>query len=186
MVLFRLDPYHALFVHLLLLGIPYRFGLLPTGFGRTWLIPESLLDSPCSMFNDDNKCTALEVFCIRDFGMRFNMHYELAWIVWYTMRRSPSTTVAFHKILLGTSTACLLAIVGAQNYPRSAPTSFHFNSKFFKESIIFHLLAIAVSIWAIRMSQAPSLPSMKWSIPGNAVFVGGVSNIMSSAHYLMY
>ncbi|GKY95261.1 hypothetical protein MPSEU_000488400 [Mayamaea pseudoterrestris] len=172
----RLDPYHGLFVHLLLLGIPYRFGLLPTGHGRSWLIPESMLDAPCTMFNEKDNCSALEIFCIRDFGMRFILHYELAWIVWFTMRRSPSTTVAFHKILLGTTTVCLLAIVGLQNHFHPAPASFQFNQRFFQESLIFHLLAIAVSVWAILTSPAPALPSMKWSIPGNAVFIGGLIN----------
>ena len=176
----RVEPHHGLFLHLLLLGFPYRFGFLPTGLGRGWFLPNFWIDTPCSIFNDGDNCSPLEIFCIRDFGMRFLLHYELAWVVWFTMRRSPSNTVAFHKILLGTSTASLATIVWLQNHFHPAPTSFQFNPRFFKESLWFHLLAIAISVWALQTSPAPSLPSMKWSIPGNAVFIGGVSGHVCS------
>lgn len=167
--------YRCLFIHLIVLGIPYRFGFLPTGYGRTWLIPDSLLDPPCSMFDDGKDCTALEIFCIRDFGMRFILHYELVWIIWFTMRRSQSNTVALHKILLVTSTISLASIIWWQSHFLPAPMAVPFNSRFYKEALVCYTIAIVVSVWSIFISPAPSLPFMKWSIPGNAVFVGGVS-----------
>jgi hypothetical protein len=174
-------PHYCLCLHLMLLGIPLRFGLLPTGMGRGWLIPESILDAPCSIFTTygRTRCSPLEIFCIRDFGMRFLLQYELAWIIWFIMRRSPSNTVAFHKTLLGTASASLLSILWLQNRFHLRSASHEFNPHFFYSSVTFHLLAIVSSIWAIQSSPAPSLPkSMKWSIPGNAVFVGGVSSFL--------
>jgi hypothetical protein len=149
----------GLFLHLILIGIPFRFGFLPTGWGYGWL---HSFDSPCSLFRKEI-CTGLEVYAIRDFGMRFLLHYELAWVVWFIMRKSVANTVAFHKILLGTGTCSLMSMLAYYN-----------TMKNINNALAYQITALCISVWAILMSTPPMLPSMKWSIPGNALFFGGV------------
>ena len=72
--LFAFTPYRAILLQLLLIGIPYRFGLLPTGWFRGWLIPDTTLGDKCTIFynnssnyddgggeeNPQSRCTAFE------------------------------------------------------------------------------------------------------------------------------
>jgi hypothetical protein len=163
---FGLTPYRGIFLHLLLIGIPYYFGALPTGRGRGWLYPETLVDDRCSMFQE--RCSSsLEEFAVRDYGVRFAFHYELSWVVWLTMRISNESALAFHKILFGTSCATLLSHALFKNF-------LLFDPQFYSNFVLCHLLAIAVSFWVITAFPRAELDSMKWSIPGNAVFLGAV------------
>jgi len=68
-------PYLCVAVHLLLIGIPYRFGLLPTGWlggggSQQRFVPGGLLGKPCMVFYSDDdselrQCTAVEGACER-------------------------------------------------------------------------------------------------------------------------
>lgn len=199
---FALTPYRGIFLHLLLIGIPYRFGLLPTGWFRGWLIPDNMLGDRCTIFfsgggtaPDDGSslpdeqqqlqqqwCSPFEEFVIRDFGVRFNLFYELAVVVWLTMRQTNASAVAFHKILLGASAATLVKLAWLQNYYRPPPHRFEFNPEFFVRAIFYHLLAICVSFWIVSSYPKSEPATMKWSIPGNAVFTGAVINLFVSVY----
>jgi hypothetical protein len=168
---------------LLLIGIPYRFGLLPAGFGQGWLFPDSLLADRCTIFASSSspsspsfsQCTEVEAFAIRDFGVRFLLHYELTWIVWWTTHRKTNNNlkavIAFHKLLLGTSFATLFFTAWLQHYF----TDSEFNSAFYADVVMYYLAALALSTWIVQNQVKPSIPpSMKWSIPGNALWCGAV------------
>lgn len=192
------SPYHGIFLHLLLIGLPFRFGLTPTGWGRGWLFPESFIADKCSIFQGqsglDNAsattttaiCGELEQFAIRDFGVRFIFHYQLCWVVWITMRISNECAIAFHKILLGTSLTCLVCYAGLQNsaalHNSLLPDTLRFdelmNQSFFNTFLVCQVLAVLLSFWVIANYPKVELDSVKWSIPGNAVFTGGVRYIV--------
>jgi hypothetical protein len=190
-----LTPYRAAFIHLVLIGIPLRFGLYPTGWGRGWLIPETILQEPCTIFDAattssvSGECSIEEDFAVRDFGVRFMLQYDLAWVVWFLMRSSTFSLISFHEILLGASLGSLLFLTWLQNYfqPESTrswwqnyfhpvPSAHEFDSDFFTSMVFFHLLAIAVSLWTVLTHSRPPYQVMKWSIPANAIFCGAVRN----------
>ena len=173
---FGLTPYRCIFLHLFFIGIPFRFGLLPTGWGRKWL--GGFLDEPCSMFSQ-MECSELEKFSIRDFGVRYTLFYELACIVCLAMVRTPTIrAVAFHKILLGTSggTVFLLSYWTPHGLltGRKGPLHEDFSNNF----IICYTLAVGLSLWTILLHPRSVSESTKWSIPANAIFCGGVSDTM--------
>lgn len=169
-----LTPHRGVFLHLLLIGIPFRFGILPTGWGRGWLFP--WLGDPCTSIFDVNECSRLERFCVRDFGVRFLLGYELAGVVWYIMRKTRGNVVAFHKILLLNSMFTLLTIAWMQNYFHP-DTHFEFRPEWFNSVVFYTLAALALSLWTVRQGPPAMPPQMKWSIPGNAVFIGAVVNL---------
>jgi hypothetical protein len=173
-----LTPYRAAFLHLVLIGIPLRFGLLPTGWGRGWLFPETILQEPCSIFDSattsSGDCSIQEDFAVRDFGVRFILQYELAWVVWFVMRTSTFSLISFHKILLGGSFGSLLFLAWLQNFFHPAPSAHEFDTDFFTSMVFFHLLAIALSFWTVLTHPIAPPQIMKWSIPANAIFCGAV------------
>jgi hypothetical protein len=187
-----MTPHRSAFLHLLLVGIPYRFGLLPAGFGHGWLFPDWLVGDRCTLFaqysNGGGQCSAVEAFAIRDFGVRFLLHYELAWVVSLAMGgrrfrrlRSSSPTrsdtkraLAFHRLLLGSSFATLFYTTFLQHYFEP-----QFDSGFYSEIVMFYLAAMSVSVWVLQNQSRPTLtPTMKWSIPANALWVGAIINLM--------
>jgi hypothetical protein len=188
-----MTPHRAAFLHLLLVGIPYRFGLLPAGFGHGWLFPDWLVGDRCTIFaqySSGGECSAVEAFAIRDFGVRFLLHYELAWVVSLAMGgrrfrrlRSSSPTrsdtkkaLAFHRLLLGSSFATLFYTTFLQHYFEP-----QFDSGFFSEMTMFYLSAMAVSAWVLQNQSRPAVvPTMKWSIPANALWCGGIINFFVS------
>jgi hypothetical protein len=194
-----LTPYRAAFLHLVFIGIPLGFGLYPTGWGRGWdLIPDTILKEPCTIFDaatvstSTGDCSMQEDFAVRDFGVRFILQYELAWVVWFVMRTSTFSLVSFHEILLGASLASLLFLTWLQNYYHPvpseswfqhyfhpAPSAHEFDSDFFNSMVFFNLLAIAVSLWTVLTHARPPYQVMKWSIPANAIFCGAVRNLLT-------
>jgi hypothetical protein len=170
-----LTPYRALFLHLILIGYPLRFGLLPTGWGKEWLyMPESIVPEPCRIFHADKECSHLEELVIRDFGARFISQYSLAWVVFFTMRTTTATTVAFHRILLVISASSLLVLSWLQTFFHPTPKEKEFDPDFFKSMVFYTLTASALSAWTIVTQPYVPIPSMKWSIPANAIFCGAV------------
>lgn len=171
-----LPPHRGVFLHLLLVGIPFRFGLLPTGFGRGMIIPKKFMPHPCDMFGVD--CTPVEAFAVRDFGVRFVLHYELAWVVWFTMRKTNESAVAFHKILLLLSVCSLLMFAWLQNFFHPVSRAeFEFDQQFFARCVFYYIAAIALSLWTLASHSKTSPSPMKWSIPANSVFFGAVINL---------
>lgn len=188
-----LTPHRAAFLHLLLVGIPYRFGLLPAGFGHGWLFPDWLVGDRCTLFaqysgSNGGSCSDVEAFAIRDFGVRFLLHYELAWVVSLAMGgrrfrrlRSSSPTrsdtnkaLAFHRLLLGSSFATLFYTTFLQHYVEP-----QFDSGFYSDVVMYYLAAMAVSAWVLQNQSRPAfVPTMKWSIPANALWCGGIVNLM--------
>jgi hypothetical protein len=175
--LIGLTPYRALFLHLLLIGYPLRFGLFPTGWGKDWLsIPDTIIPPPCSIFHLNNECTATEELVIRDFGARFISQYNLAWVVFFTMRTTTATTVAFHRILLALSMSSLIIMSWLQSFFHPTPKVEEFDPEFFTNTVFYTLLATFLSLWTIMTHPYIPVPSMKWSIPANAIFCGAVRN----------
>lgn len=171
-----LTPYRALFLHLLLIGYPLRFGLFPTGWGNEWLsIPDTIIKPPCSIFHANKECSATEELAIRDFGARFISQYNLAWVVFLTMRTTTATTVAYHRILLALSLSSLIIMSWIQAFFHPTPKELEFDSDFFTSMVFYTLLAASVSLWTIQTHPYIPVPSMKWSIPANAMFCGAVS-----------
>jgi len=169
-----LTPYRAAFLHLILIGIPLRFGLLPTGWGRGWLIPESLLPGPCTIFDSTRECSDSELFSLRDTGVRYILCYELGWIVWFVMRKTKENTVSFHYLLLASSTTTLVVLAWLQNYFHPTPTISEFNPEFFTNMVFHHSVALGLSLWTVLKHPRIYVDSMKWSIPANAIFLGAV------------
>jgi hypothetical protein len=176
--LVHLNPSRAAFLHLVLLGIPHRFGLLTTGWGNHYL-PSELFPEPCSVFAD-GACNESELFTLRDSGVRFILYYELAWVVWFVMRKNTANIVAFHKILVGSSMASLLIMSWIQNYFHPSPNSPEFSPSFYTNLVFFHLLAISISLWTLAIHPKPSPGAMKWSIPANSIFCGAVVNFFAA------
>lgn len=173
-----LTPYRALFLHLILIGYPLRFGLFPTGWGKEWLkIPDTIIPPPCSIFHPNKECTATEELFIRDFGVRFISQYNLAWVVFFTMRTTTATTVAFHRILLAMSLSSLIIMSWLQSFFHPNPKEQEFAPEFFNNVVFYTLLASGVSLWMILTHAYIPVPSMKWSIPANAIFCGAVRRI---------
>lgn len=170
--LIGLTPYRCIFLHLILIGYPFRFGLLPTGWGRRFV--DRFVDEPCTMFSK-GECSETELFAIRDFGVRYTLFYELACIVCLAMLRTPTNrAVAFHKILLGTSGGAvfLLSYWTPQGLltGRKGPLHEDFSNTF----VLSYGLASALSLWTILVHPKSISESTKWSIPANAIFCGGV------------
>lgn len=159
-----LNPYRALFLHLLILGLPFG------RWGKRWL------DDPCSLFHEKVECSPAEVFSLNDFLVRYFLFYNQAWVVWLLMRTSTTISVAFHKILLGTSILTLLSLayvqpelISGRRGPLNPDFSFHL--------AVCYGTACCLSAWTIQVHPKAVTESMKWSIPANAIFWGAVSRL---------
>ncbi|KAL7574616.1 hypothetical protein ACA910_002968 [Epithemia clementina (nom. ined.)] len=112
---FCLTPFRAGLVTMILIGIPFRFGLLPTGILlQDWLhralraagrlddklgITSESLElfptQPCSLFQNDmvpssSACkNNTELTCVYDMGQAFLHQYGLAWIIMLVIRVRP-------------------------------------------------------------------------------------------------
>lgn len=177
-----ITPFNAALFHLILIGKPSSFGFLPIGLFRTW----SGLPSPCCMFErnfyDDDECTPFEKFMIRDSGFRFVLHYELALVACCVLGMSkqvkPKRDAAlrrFHQMLVSASFLTLI-VMSCLQYFGSEP---RLEQSFFGGTVLYNLLAILTSAWAIQKLQDTnptySNGNESWSIPGCALMAGAVS-----------
>lgn len=162
-------------MHLILVCIPFRFGLQPLGLEVDNYLPFVVIGSPDSMFTDKD-CSDVELFLIRDFGVRLVLYQSLAWVVYIVMRQSTPNLKAFHKLLIGTSLGSLLTFAWKQNLFYPKPLEKPLSKNLFREITIFYGLAILLSSWTTLVYAKAPLEAMKWSIPGNAIFWGGVSS----------
>jgi hypothetical protein len=169
-----ITPFQGALIHLVLIGIPVRFGLYQINpFGKWLGIP-----SPCSMYEAyQGSCSPLELFLIRDLGYRFILHYELAIVACFIIHRTRDD-VSFqlrrlHRALIMTSFLTLVCMAWLQHFGDDAAL---FESGFFAFHVLNYLLAIGVSVWVSKPTTIP--PSKRlasWSVPGMAVFAGVVS-----------
>eukprot|EP00977_Amphora_coffeiformis_P004863 scaffold1046_cov172-Amphora_coffeaeformis.AAC.18 len=163
-------------LHLVLICVPFRFGLQPLALEISEYVPINVIGSAGSIFESSN-CSEVELFLIRDFGSRLMLYQSLAWIVWLVMRQSTANLKAFHKLLIATSLGNLLAICWEQNIFHPAPPDKPLNHNLFREILGCYGIAILLSSWTTLVYSKPPLEAMKWSIPGNAIYWGGVSAV---------
>jgi hypothetical protein len=89
-------------------------------------------------------------------------------------RSDAEKALAFHKLLLGTSFSALFFATVLQHYAEP-----QFNSSFYSDMVMYYLAAMGTSAWVLQNQAKPSVvPSMKWSIPANALWFGAVINLM--------
>ena len=134
-----LTPFQAGVVNLILIGIPFYFGLLPTGIlshdwfhrpasvvGQRLGFVVDVLDSasqPCSLFavqnNEDansNLCkNNTELRAVNDMGQAFLLQYGLSWVILLVLwarpqRRWIDAILYFHRLLLGYTLVSLLLL----------------------------------------------------------------------------
>ena len=182
-----ITPFQGALIHLILIGIPVRFGLYQINpFGKWLGIP-----SPCSMYEDyQGSCSPLELFLIRDLGYRFILHYELAIVACFIINSRTSSkkdddddnddndddATSFqlrrlHRTLIMTSFLTLLCMAWLQHFGEVA-----FEADFFAFHVLNYLMAIGVSVWVSKPTTIPSSKRLaSWSVPGMAVFGGVVS-----------
>lgn len=163
-------------LHLGLVCIPFRFGLQPLGLHINMYASMALIGSSGSVF-ESSDCSQVELFFIRDFGTRLMLYQSLAWIVWFVMRQSTANLKAFHKLLIAMSLGSILTVCWEQNVFHPAPPDKPLNRNVFREIVICYGVAILLSSWTTLVYSKAPLEAMKWSIPGNAIFWGGVSSI---------
>jgi hypothetical protein len=170
-----ITPFQGALLHLLLIGIPVRFGLYHINpFGKWLGIP-----SPCSMYEDfQGSCSPLEIFLIQDLGYRFVLHYELAIVACFIMARKVDDTNfqirRLHRTLIMTSFLTLLSMAWLQHFGDAS-----FESDFFAFNVLNYLMAIGVSVWVSKPASIPASQRLSsWSVPGMAVFGGVVSYVL--------
>jgi len=168
-------------LHLILIGVPHRFGLLPTGIFQKTLS----LEPPCSIFEHtideivvQQQCDSLEEFSIREFGYQFTIHFELSIVACFIINAACSDTGVkdkklrhFNMILVMISSITLLTLACVQNYAEA-----RLETHLFSRIVLYHLLAIFLSWRVVRMGfNFQPLPSYSWSIPGFSILIGAVS-----------
>ena len=138
-----------------------------------------------SVEENTKTCSDVELFAISDFGVRYILFYQLAWVVALLMRTSTNVAVAFHKILLGTSIGTMLVLaymqpklISGRREPLDADFSFQW--------ALCYCLACGLSFWTILVHPKATPESMKWSIPANAIFSGGVRTIASWSSHAVF
>ena len=167
--LLGLSPLRAAILHLILLGIPLRCGLLPTG----WL-PDYLSEPMFAV----SESSDIELFVARDMGVKFMTWFELVGVVIWVLARAKDSVVPLHKILLASTFLTLLSVSWVQNYLHRSPHAPEFEERFYTRTVVCLGTASALSLWTVLLYPDP-VPGtrMKWSIPANAIFWGGVSSI---------
>ena len=183
-----ITPFQGALIHLLLIGVPTRFGLyLINPFGEWLGIP-----SPCSIYeNYKGSCSPLELFLIRDLGYRFILHYELSIVACFLMGGKTTTTTTsnrkendddndydssvplrrLHRTFIETSFLTLVCMAWLQHFGTVA-----LEADFFAFLVLNYLLAIGISVWVSKPTTIPSSKRLaSWSVPGMAVLGGVVS-----------
>jgi hypothetical protein len=182
-----LTPRRTAFLHLVLIGIPFRFGLRPTDWGNRfssskllWIYSDHL-DGPCAMFEHfpDESCrNATEYFAIHDFAARYIVQHSFMWVVWWVLLSCPidADVVSFHFLLILSTFASAVSFVILQHVMLLNASFGHaLDHSFFSGFMLYHLLSIGLSVWTIVARPTLRTESMTWSIPANALFCGGVS-----------
>lgn len=186
----QVTPFRAAFLHLILIGLPVGLGVIPLWDTSIhgWMGAKffsGLCQPSSSMYNDrllkENRALSspLEAFAVQDMGMRFIYQYELSLVACMLLRNSRSGMHNFHKALVLSSFATIMAMAWLQTWHfRSDFTPFE--SNFFARMVLNHLFAISFSIWTMSLKNNRDIHKTphiggRWSIPGIALFTGSVS-----------
>jgi hypothetical protein len=193
-------------LHLFLVGIPLKFGVLPLNLA---LFRQQGRRACQRMFGGATQdCTPLEAFVMKDFGVRFLQHYTLAIaaivILWTTKTISSTRTQAqllqdqqhafrtLHLRLVGMSFLHIFCLAWMQHW-----TPLMLDPDFFATVVIYSLMAIALSSVYITTRESSSqtssivdmssvswsLPGVAWSFPGIAIFIGAVRIVSLEPFY---
>ena len=168
---FFLTPFRAGLLNMILTGIPFRFGLLPTGIllqewfhktlrslgrldERLGLASESFPVQPCSVFQNDMNVSSefcvnnTEVRAVFDMGQSFLHQYGLAWIVFLVIWLRPQrywiyAMLDFHRVLLTCTLLSLLLLTFFQKPHPHMLTSPPFDSW-------IPILQVPSEVWSSR------------------------------------
>lgn len=174
----------AIAFHLVLVGIPFQFGLLPTGWGKSY-------SDACVNFFDSPNCSYNERYAFREFGIHFISFYELS-IVSFVLTMSlcfrTSSFVALHsfnKIILTTTISSFIffsfyADLGFLS-GRKGPMEETFSRTFSLCQVAACCCSFAVILFGSNSTELQSTrpTASKWSIPANAIFSEAVSGFPS-------
>jgi hypothetical protein len=169
-----LTPFQGALIHLLLIGIPLRFGF-PVVFERIW---RGEMKSPCFMYeqySQNGRCLTLERFLLKDYVHRFLLWYTLAVFAAWTIRRTggDSNNLGLRRLNRVLVVVTFLNVFGLAYLQHFGPATF--TSSYFSLVVFNSLLAIAISVYVCQpMSIPTSKKPAKWSLPGTALF-GGLS-----------
>jgi hypothetical protein len=174
-----LTPNRSLLLHLLLIGYPFQYGLLPMGlpFYKNTNQPtnhhpcESLF-ATCPLQEDDDDSLKY------GFGLHAVVFYELVVVLWVVLQLRPTAAiVTFHQVLLWTSLLTLGICYFAGSW-------------LWKDSMYYQLLtcyvtACLLSAWTVFVH--PKLTwsgTVKWSIPANSIFYAAVIQLFMAIRAL--
>lgn len=172
-----LTPFQGALIHLVLIGLPLRFGLTCL-FGK-WFQIASL----CSLYEQysggSTTCHALEEFLLQDYGHRFLVWYTLALFAALTIRCTggDSSNLGLRRLNRALIVVTFLNVLGMAYLQHFGNA--RFTSDYFSLVVLNSLLAIATSVYVCRPTTIPtSKKPAKWTLPGTALFGGLVSIVM--------
>lgn len=171
----HLNPHRSVVIHLCLIGVAWiRI------FWRQSNVCEYLWVN-----NIHSNCDPNEDFVVHQIGLRLIDLFILKVIVGIFLIWKSLDCRSFHK-LLGTSSALiLLSVWYAQEYHQSAPKTPMFSIDFYRTIWASHGLAALLSLWTVAVAPPKKrIPSMKWSIPANSIFWGGVSRTFACCMHI--
>ncbi|GAX25884.1 hypothetical protein FisN_6Hh078 [Fistulifera solaris] len=156
-----LTPNRSLFLHLLLIGYPFQYGLLPMGLSflnQTNANPCECLFSTCQEDDEENSLQY-------GFGLHAVVFYELVGVLWMVLQFRPTAAiVTFHQVLLWTSLLTLTVVSWVS-----------WNDVMYYRLWTCYTTACLLSAWTLY-TYPHSLWSgtVKWSIPANSIFYAAV------------
>ncbi|GAX21356.1 hypothetical protein FisN_6Lh078 [Fistulifera solaris] len=163
-----LTPNRSLFLHLLLIGYPFQYGLLPMGLKTTM----NHQHHPCekSLF----PTTSTIITCQQDdeedslkygFGLHAIVFYELVGVIWIVLQFRPTAAiVTFHQNLLWTSLLTLTVLSWVS-----------WNDTVYYRLWTCYTAACLLSAWTlVTHPQFMWSGTVKWSIPANSIFYAAV------------
>lgn len=174
-----LTPFQGALIHLILVGIPLRFGLTCLFGNGNLLGGKASLCSLYEQYSSGASCLPLETFMVKDYEHRF--------LLWYTLALFASLTIQFtggdasnlglrrlNRVLIVISFLSVLGTAYLQHFENAG-----FTSDYFSLVVFNSLLAIAVSVYVCQPTNIPtSKKPAKWSLPGTALFGGLVRSIV--------
>lgn len=173
-----LTPFQGAILHLVLIGIPFRFGFTCLFGSGNWLGGEKTLCSIYEQYSKDGTpCQPLEEFMLKDYIHRWLLWYTLALFAALAIQRTggDSSNLGLRRLNRVLIVVTFLNAFGT-SYFQHFGTDARFTSDYFSLVVFNSLLAIAVSVYVCQPTTIPtSKKPAKWSLPGTALFGGLVS-----------
>ena len=177
-----LTPFQGALIHIVLIGLPTRFGILQTHpFGNKFV---SELPSLCFFYEQDNdndaSCLPVDEFLIQDYGYRFVSWYTLALVACFIIRKTGGDANnlglrRLNRTLIVVTFLNLLGLAWLQHFQHDAKL----DSDYFSLVVLNSLLAIAISTWVCQPTSIPtSKKPAKWSMPAMALFAELVRTVL--------